>query len=484
MIVRRPFLNQALDARAILDRLRSSTVVWSWLYNGARLASGILLLPLVLRKLPEAELGMYYVLLSLVALVPLVDFGFGPTIGRFVSYAMGGAEAIQAHGIAKRGTSSAPNYDLLWQLLFTTRRLYGILVLVLFVVLGLWGTYMVELRIQETASPALTRLAWGVTFVSALFDIYAGWWGVYLSNMNQVLAATRIGLLSMATRLTIACGLLLLGAGLLSLPVGSFCGSLLSRTLSRRRCLHLLAGHPRPSAVHLMEYLRILWPNSWRVGVYFISGYLIVNANTAICLRVLGLAANAQYGLSVQLAGIAASMSAVWTNVRWPIIGQYLSRHDFTAVHRAFRPRLLLQILTFFLLAGGLVVCGPLLLRWFGNHKTMLPSGWLVLLLANSFLETQYTLWTTLIFAQNRTPFLWFAVVSNVLSLTLSQALIHFTSLGLGALVLGPLLAGSLFNYWYWPAYGARTLGTSLGRFLLRPPPRQAAEPTLCAVAG
>ena len=466
MIVRQPFPTQALQARAFLDRLRHSTVVWSWVYNGARLASGLILLPLVLHKLPTAELGMYYVLLSLVALVPLVDFGFGPTIGRFVSYAMGGAEAIQPQGIAKPGNSAAPNYDLLWQLLFTTRRLYSVLLLVLFVVLGVWGTYVVELRIQETASPALTRLAWGVTFVSALFDIYSGWWGVYLSNMNQVMAATRIGLLAMVVRLAIASTLLLCGGGLLSLPVGSFCGTLLGRILTRRRCLHLLAGHPRPEAVKLRDNLKILWPNSWRAGLYFISGYLIVNANTAICLRVLGLAANAQYGLSIQLIGIAANMAAVWTTVKWPIVGQYLARHDVAAVRRVLRPRLWLQILTTVFLTAGLIVCGPVLLQRFGHHKTMLPPCWLALLSLNSLFETQFSLWTTLIFAQNRMPFLWPAVAANVLSLSLSLTLIHFTSLGLGALVLAPLLAGSLFNYWYWPHYGARSLGTSLFRFL------------------
>jgi hypothetical protein len=476
MIVRQPTPTQAL-----LDRLRHSTVVWSWFYNGARLASGLLLLPLVLHKLPTAELGMYYVFLSLVALVPLVDFGFGPTIGRFVSYAMGGAEAIQPQGIAKPGKSSAPNYDLLWQLLFTTRRLYGVLLLVLLVVLGVWGTYVVELRIQETASPALTRLAWGVTFLSALFDIYSGWWGVYLSNMNQVLAATRIGLLSMVVRLLIASALLLCGGGLLSLPLGNFCGSLLGRALTRRRCLRLLAGHPQPKAVKLKENLSILWPNSWRAGVYFISGYLLVNANTAVCLRVLGLAANAQYGLSVQLAGIAASMAAVWTSVKWPLIGQYLARHDVAAIQRLLQPRIWLQIATFLLMAGALIVCGPFLLQHFGSHKTMLPAGWLTLLLLNSLLETQFSLWTTLIFAQNRTPFLWPAIASNVLSLTLSLTLIHFTSLGLGALVLAPLSAGCLFNYWYWPHYGAGSLGTGLLRFLFTQPapPHPAQAPSV-----
>src|SRR5258708_37670948 len=105
-------------------RVFNSAVAWLWVFNFLRLASGLILLPLVLRKFSTADLGMYYVLLSLSALVPLVDFGFGPTIGRFVGYAMGGAASFQTHGLAKAGNSSAPNYTLLWQLLFSSRALY------------------------------------------------------------------------------------------------------------------------------------------------------------------------------------------------------------------------------------------------------------------------------------------------------------------------------------------------------------------------
>ena len=161
MIIRWPFPNQLTQPSAIFRRLHNSAVGWSWFFNGLRLASGVLLLPLVLHKLPEAEFGMYYVFGTLIAIVPLVDFGFGPTIGRFISYAMGGAESIQAQGVAKPGKSGSPNYDLLWQLLFTTRKLYRYLTLVLLVVLGTWGTYMVELRIHETAAPNLIRLEIG-----------------------------------------------------------------------------------------------------------------------------------------------------------------------------------------------------------------------------------------------------------------------------------------------------------------------------------
>jgi len=66
----------------------------------------------------------------------------------------------------------------------------------------------------------------------------------------------------------------------------------------------------------------------------------------------------------------------------------------------------------------------------------------------------------------NNLAYMWPTVATNVLSLILSLLLVHFTTLGLGALVLGPLLAGVIFNYWYWPAYAAKDIGTTLFHFL------------------
>src|SRR5260221_7942731 len=206
-------------------RVFNSAVAWLWVFNFLRLASGLILLPLVLKKFTVPDLGMYYVLLSLSALVPLVDFGFGPTIGRFVGYAMGGATSFQTQGLSKQENSAGPNYALLWQLLFTSRALYRLLVFGLLVVLGAWGTYLVEMRIQETSSVLLTRLAWLVTLLAALFDIYSNWWVVFLRGTNNVLSAARIDVLAMAVRLVFAATLLLSGVGLLSVPIGSLFGS-------------------------------------------------------------------------------------------------------------------------------------------------------------------------------------------------------------------------------------------------------------------
>jgi hypothetical protein len=453
----------------VARRLHSSAVAWSWAFNGLRIASGLILLPLVLHELPGADLGMYYVLLSLAAMVPLIDFGFGPTIGRFVGYAMGGADSLQAYGVAAQGLSRSPNYELVWQLLFTTRKLYRYLTLLVFVVLGAWGTYMVELRIVETSSVLVTRCAWVVTLCAALLDIYANWWGTFLRSMNQVVSAARIGVASGILKLLLGAGLLLSGFGLLSLPLASLAGSTVGRWLSRRACLALLSDRPAPATVDIREHLRTLWPNTWRLGLQFFTGYLTVNANMAICVHLFGLNMNGVYGFSNQLVDIAAGMAAVWTAVKWPVIGQYRARHELPAIRQLLWSRIWLQNLTFLALAAGIIILAPALLWYLGSSKSLLPEPWLALLVLNGFLLMQFNLWGTLISIENRLPYLWPTVATNVLSLGLSLALVY-SNAGIGGLVLGPLLAGILFNYWYWPPFAARGLGTTFLGFLLRKP--------------
>jgi O-antigen/teichoic acid export membrane protein len=454
---------------AVLRRLHTSTVAWSWIANGLRLTIGVFLLPLVLHKLSTEELGMYMVLLQLVQLAPVIDFGFSPTIVRFVSYAMGGAETLQAHGYSK-ATTAAPNWRLLGQLFCTTRSLYRYMAVIVFVAVGAWGTYLVEMRVHDTPFPTVTRVAWAITLIATVADIYSSWAVIFLRGMNEVLVSVQISVAASAAKFVLAAVLLLCGGGLVSLPLGSLLGSVLQQILARWQCGKRLRGHLQPAEAHVWENLRILWPTSWRLGVMTVSTCLTSQANTAICLKVLGLAGNAQYGLSTTLVGIISGMAMVWTTVKWQLIGQYRAQHDYEAMKRVLWPRFWLQNLTFFAMAAGLIVCGPLLLHWFGSGKQLMPAGWLFVLTLYSFAELHLSFWASLITTENRIPFLWPSLSTSLLGFMLSLTLIHFTSWGMGALVLAPLLAGCVFNYWYWPLAGARTLNTGFVRFLCHVP--------------
>ncbi|MEO5804138.1 MAG: hypothetical protein ABIR24_11475 [Verrucomicrobiota bacterium] len=455
--------------RGILDRLYRSTVVWSWLFNGLQLASGLVLLPLLALQLSKPDLGMYIVFLNLGALVAVVDFGFAVSIERNVSYAMGGAKELKAEGILPSETHD-PNYPLLWQLLRTTQSLYRYLSLAAILLMGIFGTFMVGLRVQETDHPTITWWAWGIALVASVWEIYAGWWNVFLRGTNNILLAARLSVLSYGLRLLIAAGLLIAGGGLLSLPVATLFGNLLQRYLSRRACLRLLRDKPidrenLPAA----NLLAVLWPGSWRVGLQYVSGYLSSNASIFICTALFGLDATAKYGLSVRIISIIQGMSVVWISVKWPLIGQLRARNDFENLRKIFRPRLWLHLLTFAFLAALAVPLSPVLLKWIGSDKELLPGVWLAMLAVNAFFETHYSVWGTLIFMGNRMPYLWAAVITNAAGLALSLVLINHTELGLASLVIAPLVAGILFNYWRWPMEGAKSLQTTWFRFMFFP---------------
>ncbi len=204
-----------------LRRLHNSTVAWSISFNFLRLASGILLLPLLLRLLTKADLGIYYVFLSLNALVAVLDVGFSPTIGRFVTYAMGGAQKLTALGLEDQNARGTPNYTLVWELLITGRIFYRIVAASVILILGSLGSLMIWMKVMETSSPQLTWIAWGISVSAVAAEAYFGYWNVFLRNLNRVLAATQIAALVYALRLVIACASSALRRRLLSLLIAS-----------------------------------------------------------------------------------------------------------------------------------------------------------------------------------------------------------------------------------------------------------------------
>jgi hypothetical protein len=459
---------RAINLKQLAARFWRSAVAWSWAFNGLRLLSGILLLPLLV-AFPEKDLGFYYFLVSLSALAPLIDLGLVTALDRNVAYAAAGATEISTDKLPEiYDPSGTPNYLLLWRLLHTTRYIYGLLSVALLLVLGSWGTWVVYSRAPETSNPTYAWLAWAATLVCGIIEVYAGWWNVFLRGLNQVLLYSKLTFLSMVVRLILSYVLLSVGMGLLAVPAASLVSMALQRQLSRRFTLRLLGDPPRkaPDVHDRFVLLKILWPGSWRIGVHLISVYLATHANGLLCVKYLGLAANAQYGLSVQVIGFISSIAQVWLYVKWPLVAQLRAKNDSEGIRRLVRPRFWLHHATFWGMAMILLPVLPGIINLLSPGKSLLPWPWLLLLAIQFFMESKLSMWATLILTGNRMPFVWAFLVSNSISLLLAFALVQFTSLGAGALVLAPLLCGAVYNYWKWPRQGARSLQSSWTAFM------------------
>src|SRR6266567_2367008 len=104
-----------LKGRAL--RLYDSAVAWTLVFTVVRSCGNLLVLPLMLHKLPQEDLGFWYVFLSLAGLSALVDMGFFPTMSRVTAYLWAGATQIDKLGVTpmheEAGSALIPNYRLL-----------------------------------------------------------------------------------------------------------------------------------------------------------------------------------------------------------------------------------------------------------------------------------------------------------------------------------------------------------------------------------
>ena len=201
-------------------------------------------------------------------------------------------------------------------------------------------------------------------------------------------------------------------------------------------------------------------------------------AMITLCQQQFGLAVAGEYGLSVHLVNMALGISAVWTSVKWPVIAQYRVKGDVASMRRVLRPRYLLQVATFIVLAGSAALLAPALLKWIGTDKALLPWPLLVLLLADGLGQLHFQMWTTLISTDNRIPALWPLVITHAVGMMVVLVLVLGLDRGLAAMVATPLVLGLLFNYWWWVRVGVRMLGTTYLDFLRHVPnPSHARRP-------
>jgi hypothetical protein len=444
----------------LINRFWNSAVIWTWAFSGFRLASGLLLLPLAIRVLPETDFGMYFLFLFLSTLAPVLDGVLSVTIARNVAYAMRGVRDLKQFGVAHAEPGAGPNLQLLGQLLYITRRAYGWMSFIVFLVLAGGGSFSLHGIVPETSSPFATWTAWWLLVISAPFELYTGSRVAFLRGMNQVLLTARLSTIVYALKLLLSCVLLLAGFGLLGIALAANIAALVQRLLagyfSRQTFPNGLTSDPRRAA----ELWRILWPNTWRVGLVVVTCWLPAPVFTTVISNLYGLPASATFSLSwLLLYSISPGIAGTWTSVKWPLITQLRAGNDLTTLRALIYPRLWLQLLTYSFLASLVILFAPPLLAWWSPEKSMLPRFWLSLLACFTLLDMNYAFWTTLISTENRIPSMWATVLSNLAGISLSLLLLNITSLHLGSFILGPLLAGLSFNFWFWPSQGARSIG-------------------------
>jgi O-antigen/teichoic acid export membrane protein len=449
--------------RSGFSRASQSAVAWSLLAAAFRALAGVLVLPLMVRKIPSQHLGLWYVFLTLQGIGSLFDLGFSPAVTRAAGYLWASAQELKPFGVAAIEKSEeariAPNYTLLNSLVATMRlyyRFFGVTSgLIMLVAGGAW----IWFKTQTLPDANNLRLCYAVFVLGGFLNATGDLWPALLSGINGVRIAQKILLGAASISLVVSLGGLFANFGIWALVLGTVGAGAFTRWGGRSFFIRL-AGPNFDSRVHpKFDLIARLWPTAWRSGLMTLGEFFVISANTLICSAFLNLEITASYGLSLSILAMLTYSSYMFTNIKVPLINQFRASARTNDIVELWIQRTRVSMAAYVTGALFLLFFGNQILQLIGSKTLLLPQGQLALALLVIGLQMHNVLYTNLIITENQNPFVAPALLSGGAIFLLS--LLLTPRLGVWGMLLAQGCTQACFNNWWIPSRAIRGLGLS-----------------------
>lgn len=434
--------------------ISNKDILWNYLGYGITFGINVILLPLVLYYLNSEELGLWYVFVSIGALVTLFDFGFAPQIARNITYAFSGVSELLKTGYKESGIEpKMSNNKLLSEIFTASKFLYSIIAIVSFILLLTIGTYYIY-QISNSHLSTNILISWLVFSFGCFLNLKYSYFNALYRGVGQFADLNKAIFISRLVQLIVSVLLLKFGFGILAVSVAYTINTVVFRLLLllffKKSNLFNNIQLTNESVYNKINLLRIIWHNAWRDGLVTLSYYIVSQSNVLISSYYFGLAETASYALSVQIITFITSSSTIVFGCLQPAISQasiinnfQQKKHLFSIGWSVYFVLFLLSLLLFYFL-------GVPLLSLLKSNTTINPS---ILFLYAIFmlLTTNFNLSASYISASNKIPYAKSFILSAFFSLILALIFARFTQLNIYGLIMAHLVVQSVFNNWKWP---------------------------------
>lgn len=452
--------------------IKKQDIIWGYISLFFSIASGVIILPMILIKLSTEEVGMNYIMLSIGQLVSLVDFGFSPQFGRNITYIYSGAQRLLKNGIEVIDSSKdlSVNYHLLENLIQTARWIYRVMSgIVLFIMMTVGTTYIYHLT-NGFSNLSGSFIIWILFSLSIFFQIYYSYYNSLLTGSGKIKESKKVVVYSNILKIVLTYFLLSIGCGLLGVVIANLVYPFFTRFLSYK---YYFTDELK---IHLSIYkivreeryslFKILWYNSKKMGVITFSGYLTYGASTLLAGIYLSLDEVASYGLMIQLVTLVSGISGILISIYQPRFASLNVLGDINMLRKETAYTMCVFYLLFLIGTIFIIFLGPFAVHAIGS-QTLLPSAMMILVCA-LFRLLDHNFWNLckVVIAGNDFPFLNSCLCTGVgitIGCYLSLSWFHW---GLWGIVLSTGLVQSLWNNWYWPHRILKQLNTNELSFL------------------
>ncbi|MFM5140812.1 O-unit flippase-like protein [Aeromonas rivipollensis] len=425
-------------------------ILWGYLSQFLTIGSNLLLLPFILIYLSAEDIGVWYVFITMVSLVQLLEFGLLPTISRYISYIYAGANEI-LEGDVVTTEAEKINHKLLISVIHASKKIYLKLSIISFIVIFFGGTYYLS-TLDYRGDTYDMYASWCGYGLSTIILFYFGYYNAMLKGRGDQTMLNKIVVISKLTSVFFTIPFLIMGFGLVSVAFGVLASAIVDRVLVRRAIdfkQYSLSMVLNPDSISTKDYTRVIWSKAKLMGLVQVGNFLTTRCSLFIVSSYIGLDAAAKYGFTLQVTSVAVIVASMYFGLQMPRLSSEHIRGDLYIVRKIFSKALGVSWAILFLLCIFIMSVGPIFLSFFTKNVELLPTGILCVFLTSAMLEMNHSLCTAFLTTKNKFDFAFPIFATGVLIVIFSYIL--GSMYGLWGVVISQLLCQLLYNNWKWP---------------------------------
>jgi len=444
-------------------------VIWNFAATFMRIASGVIVLPLVLRLLPSQEVGLWNIFLTIGSLATLLDFGFSNSFSRNVTYIFSGVKTLIPKGYcAVDENDRSIDYGLLKSVISAMRRYYGILAgIFLLIFFAISPYYLTSILQKYNGDRHEIWIAWFTYGVLVAYQLYTYYYSSILTGRGLVKRSLQIIIIGQTSRIVISVICLLSGLGIMSLVIGQFTSDVINRSLCYFAFYDkdIRVKLKVKSEIPVKEVMKIMTPNAVKIGITTIGGFFINKAVMFIAPLYLSLSAIGSFGTTKQMIDLIVSLGGIWFATYYPKTTLYTVNKDVEGVKRLYIKGKLCLIGVFIVCGLGLIFVGPPLLIFIKSNTHLLSSSMIFVFLIVAFLEANHGMSGLLLLTKNEVPFVKASLISGLAVLALLFISFNYTGLGIWGMIIASGIAQAVYQNWKWPLMVKRELNIKVMDF-------------------
>lgn len=429
-------------------------IIWNYSATILRVAAGVLVLPIILKKLNPEDIGLWSIFVTIGSLSFLLDFGFSDSFARNITYIYSGVNKLQKNGFQQINNNNSIDYSLLKGTIIAMKRFYGAMALFLLLLLSTLGfTYIRSILDGYNGDKMRIYISGTIYGLLSIYQLYTLYYDALLRGRGQIKDSKIILVISNLAFIITSSILLIFNTGFISLVFGQLAYVVINRILSKKAFYNAdtKTNIDLVEAQSAKKIFKVLLPNATKLGITSIGGYLINRSAIIIGSLYLPLNDIGSYGITKQVIDMLSGLGSVWFSTFTPQIIQFRITNNIDGIRKIIIKSAISLLGVFIVGGGGLLLLSNFILSLLNSKTHFLSPDVMLLFIILALIESIVSISGGILLTKNTVPFFKASIISGVAIVITIFFLLNVLKLGVISLIIAPLIVDLSYQAWKWP---------------------------------